>query len=540
VTALGGGWAAASASVRGASHERTGKPNQDAVRVVEVDGAGRGGLVAAVCDGHGGDRYIRSDVGSRLGVEVACSVGRRALATLAAAGGPPTEDQVRAVVIPALIERWRRRVMDDVDARPFTSEERERAGAELDGEPLVSYGATLVMAILAPTWIAFVQIGDGDAIVMTGGRAVGPVPHDDRLVGGETTSLCLPTADADARVAVVSGSMPDLVILSSDGYANSFASPTWRDDVGRDLLDLVGRRGIDDVEAQLPAWLADSAAAAGDDVSMALVHRTPAPAGAPPPSRTVAAEPVAVGASEPEVRRRSPVRAVVLAGVVALLGLAAGVAIGRSTGDAGEGQASASDATSTMATTTPTITAAVTSTTTAEQAPVVPDDAPLASTPQTSAAAELTMTSDDRVLFFAGANGGVVLVLEPDDAEAPNARLIRWVESEEPLPVALPDGWTFEDGKLSFDDSPIAQVFAVAWPEDSPYVWAVAPDRRTLTPYDRELDRDDRNEAANSTAIVDDEGNELPAFEATDTEPTTTTSASTDRDRTETIPTGED
>ena len=64
VTTTSGRWAAATASVRGASHERDGKPNQDAVRVVQVVGK-TAGLVAAVCDGHGGNRYVRSDVGAR-------------------------------------------------------------------------------------------------------------------------------------------------------------------------------------------------------------------------------------------------------------------------------------------------------------------------------------------------------------------------------------------------------------------------------------------------------------------------------------------
>ncbi|HEY4609378.1 MAG TPA: protein phosphatase 2C domain-containing protein, partial [Ilumatobacteraceae bacterium] len=65
MTTTAGRWAAVTASVRGASHERNGKPNQDAVRVVQAKGS-TPGLVAAVCDGHGGDRYVRSDVGSRL------------------------------------------------------------------------------------------------------------------------------------------------------------------------------------------------------------------------------------------------------------------------------------------------------------------------------------------------------------------------------------------------------------------------------------------------------------------------------------------
>jgi hypothetical protein len=120
------------------------------------------------------------------------------------------------------------------------------------------------------------QIGDGDVTVVREARAESPVPGDDRLVGGETTSLCLPTAAADARVCVLVDPLPDTLILTSDGYANSFASPTWRTDAGIDLRHQILRIGLDGVR-RLLAWL-PTRRRGGDDVSMALVQRADAPA----------------------------------------------------------------------------------------------------------------------------------------------------------------------------------------------------------------------------------------------------------------------
>ena len=102
----------------------------------------------------------------------------------------------------------------------------------MDGDPLISYGCTLLLAIMAPSWVGLLQIGDGDVTVVHEAHVESPVPDDDRLVGGETTSLCLPTAVADARVCMLFEPLPEILILTSDGYANSFADPNWRSDAG--------------------------------------------------------------------------------------------------------------------------------------------------------------------------------------------------------------------------------------------------------------------------------------------------------------------
>ena len=302
-------WAATTASVRGASHDRSGLPNQDAVATLAVDGA-NAGLVGAVADGHGGNRYVRSDVGSRLAVEVACRHGAALMTELGAdAGTRAALTNVRSRLAATIVGEWRERVLADFASRPFTTEEVTRAGVPLDAEPLVAYGCTLIVALMASAWVGFLQIGDGDALLVgPDGSVSAPVPGDDRLVGGETTSLCLPDAVADARVTVVGSPVPELVVLCSDGYGNSFASPEWRAESGRDLLDAIHRGGLDEVEAKLPEWLAASAAAGGDDVTMVLARRE-GPSGA-------VASPVVV-ASRPTRSRSAVVVAALVVGLLA-------------------------------------------------------------------------------------------------------------------------------------------------------------------------------------------------------------------------------
>lgn len=535
MTTESGRWVAASASVRGASHERNGKPNQDAVRVVAVDGP-VAGLVAAVCDGHGGDRYVRSDVGARLGVEVACAVGRQALGEL---GSTPDRAAIESLlggsVAATIVERWRDRVLEDVAARPFTDDERSRAGAALEDDPHVSYGCTLVLALLAPSWVGLLQIGDGDLTVVRGARAESPVPGDDRLVGGETTSLCLTTAVADARVHALMEPLPELVILTSDGYANSFASPNWRTEVGVDLRDHVGRIGLDEVESRLPAWLSDSAVAGGDDVTMALVLRVDAldhVGGAAVPSDRA----VGIPTSTTPRRAGGAGRRRILGGLAVLLALLAGGAGGWALARADRAPAAPTVTTvpgaegtdpndigadddgpdvadtedpadqsvpTTIAgpdTTLPAPTDPGTTTPPTDPDDSEVDDGNVDDTVVTATTLPV-LTPADQVVLLVGTREGIIVAFDPEVAAPAIARSFGWVTLDG-VTAPLPEGWTFERGELDWRG--VSRVQAIAVVESERYVWAVGVDRRTLTSYDVTT-----GERSGSVTILDGEAGEL-------------------------------
>jgi hypothetical protein len=299
-----GGWATVAFSVQGSMHDRNGLPNQDAVATATIEGPVPA-VVAAVADGHGGQRYVRSDVGSRLAVDAACSV---VASWWEGRNGALDDDRMLAsatdTLIPLLVERWRQAVGEDVARRPFTAEESKRAGAPLSNAPLMAYGATLLVAVATASDVLLLQLGDGDITLVTqDGRVLSPMQEDDRLVGGQTTSLCLDSAERDFRVAAVPPPEAlELVMLSSDGYGNSFADTEWQTTVGRDISDAVRRRGLDDVAKAIPGWLADSADAGGDDVTVAVLSRS-APA---PELSAPAATATATAAEVPRARVSRP------------------------------------------------------------------------------------------------------------------------------------------------------------------------------------------------------------------------------------------
>ena len=264
-------WHVATASVRGSAHGND-IPNQDAVATasVDIDGPHRA-HVAAVADGHGGSRYVRSDRGARLAVELAVDRLKAATATSPQARA---EDILREE-LPILVEEWRRAVHADVRHHPFTPEERSRAGADLDTQPAVAYGTTLLVALISGGDVGLAQLGDGDlAVRLSDGRCLRPVPGDGRLVGGETTSLCLPTAGTDFRFASLDrDESVEIVLLATDGYGNSFAEEEWWPGVLNDISGFVDARGPHDLSERLPDWLSESALIGGDDVTVAVLAR---------------------------------------------------------------------------------------------------------------------------------------------------------------------------------------------------------------------------------------------------------------------------
>lgn len=284
------GWLALTATQRGASHIAANQPNQDAVATWPI---GPDGLVAAVADGHGHHRHVRSGRGSRLAVGVGCQVGQELADQLqdqnafpaqrvVQPGEPTTASQIteltRDFLVPAILQRWREAVLADVAADPFTDVEQDmRPNGD---DPTIAYGSTLLLAVTVRQWLILAQIGDGDVIgVGSDASAVLPVPGDSQLDGHYTTSLCGPDASSDFRIAVLDTSQTPLlaVLLASDGYGNAQVADQWADAFSRDLAEMLRERDLQWLTSQLPAWAARCASADGsaDDTTVALLLTPP-------------------------------------------------------------------------------------------------------------------------------------------------------------------------------------------------------------------------------------------------------------------------
>jgi hypothetical protein len=222
-------------------------------------------------------------VGARLAVGVASRVLTGAL-----------REDPEVMLLPRLgglvrqiVREWSRAAECDRRLFPFTPAELAHLSAKggtaaretLSANPLLPYGATLCVVAITGQGLVYLQIGDGDIVTVSdSGKARRPLAADARLFGGETTSLCSPCAAHEFRVAVQAfgngTEVPALIVVSTDGYANSFRDEQGFLQVGPDLLEMVRAEGLTAVEAGLPGWLEEaSRLGSGDDVTVGLIAR---------------------------------------------------------------------------------------------------------------------------------------------------------------------------------------------------------------------------------------------------------------------------
>ncbi len=67
-----------------------------------------------------------------------------------------------------------------------------RARVLVEANPYLAYGATLLAVALTSSFALYMQLGDGEILIVSdAGEVTQPLLKDERLLANETTSLCL-------------------------------------------------------------------------------------------------------------------------------------------------------------------------------------------------------------------------------------------------------------------------------------------------------------------------------------------------------------
>ena len=280
-------WRIISETVPGASHLRAGTPNQDSILCVRESSRGLP-IVVSVADGHGSPKCFRSDFGSQFAVKKAAQIvgefldERRGKFDLA-----EIESEGKDYLPKEFVKKWRKTVEYHLKNNPFTEDEfkklEEKSGAAarklVEENPLLAYGTTSLTVAMEEDFVLYMQLGDGDILNVSGaGEVSKPLPEDGRLLANETTSMCLPKAENDFRFFIqkISASeSPAMILLSTDGYLNSFSDEAGFFQAATDILEMLrAENGFNDINDNLKAWLEEATRmGSGDDCAVAIIYR---------------------------------------------------------------------------------------------------------------------------------------------------------------------------------------------------------------------------------------------------------------------------
>lgn len=219
-------------STIGARHLLQQMTNQDSCQTA----AGQDYQIFAVADGHGATECFRSEIGSRLAVDVAIKNLELFAQTIkkydlySYLSRPKERDELIRSLISDIVAQWNQYVYADIKAYPIKEEEYERSqtlsSIYQKGMYLTNiYGSTMIAGLVTPEYIVLFQQGDGTLVVLEeDGTIDDPMPEDDLCIRKLTTSLC--DKDAAKRMRYVymdrKEKDPIAMIAATDGVERSF------------------------------------------------------------------------------------------------------------------------------------------------------------------------------------------------------------------------------------------------------------------------------------------------------------------------------
>lgn len=261
-------------STQGASHIKKNKECQDASESYYDEQC----AIAIVCDGHGGNDYVRSAIGSAC----ACAAAKTNILNFVENVNREEltrhHNQLIHNLKASIISAWNEAIYEHYEANPFTEAEiavlSDRAKRKYLQEKRIesAYGTTLIAAVCTKDYWFGIHIGDGKCVAVNPeGKFLQPIPWDERCFLNATTSIC--DTDALHRFrSFYSEKLPVAVFVGSDGIDDCFSTEQQLNNLYKTVLYSFATSEFDAAVNDLRDYLPRlSAKGSGDDVSVAAI-----------------------------------------------------------------------------------------------------------------------------------------------------------------------------------------------------------------------------------------------------------------------------
>jgi len=263
-------WQVIAESVKSANHPL----NQDAIKYFIPED--REYVVIAVADGHGSKKCFRSNIGSKFAVEVLLIIFQQYFSSNTFGNLQSGFSGVSQDIARSIHRQWLEKVKKHLFKKPFTPDEI-LIDPKVQKNQVISYGTTLLGALITKNYIIYLQLGDGDILVLNDNSVTRPIPKDENLIANETYSLCDKDADSLFKFYYqpIIDELPDLILLSTDGYSNSFPNDYEFQKTASDYCNLFRAEGLEFISKNIAGWLRETSDhGSGDDLSTILVFKS--------------------------------------------------------------------------------------------------------------------------------------------------------------------------------------------------------------------------------------------------------------------------
>lgn len=264
-------------SQQGAGHIKKQKECQDASESYSDDQCS----IAIVCDGHGGDDYVRSAIGAGFACAAAEENIKNFLLNVDKDIFMQNEKQREGLLKQleaGIINTWNNLVNTHFSQNPFTQNEMALLSCKAqkryfqNGQIESAYGTTLIVAVMTPSYWFGLHIGDGKCITIEqDGNFYQPIPWDPKCFLNATTSICDSDAINNFR-HFYSENLPVAIFLGSDGIDDCFRDDEQLNYLYKTVICSFSTTNFDEAVNELRDYLPRlSAKGSNDDVSVSAI-----------------------------------------------------------------------------------------------------------------------------------------------------------------------------------------------------------------------------------------------------------------------------